>query len=361
MASILSSIRNSRRYRMSSLFSSTRTHLAIEPNPNFPDIIEYTGEFGPELVLFLPFVNWLSASGLLKSRRIKTYKGMRSFYDGFECIEIIEKDEARRYVPPEERRDCPVKNEHDFDQIDRSPFLLFPNLREKFLAVRLPDAIEARLAGKPFLIIHNKHNNEWGEGPVNHIGLETLDRMLSSLKHSFNILYIRHGLATRQEGFVDDHNEVLSFPDRDVVDRHPEVMVFDDLFDQAIQQGGTDDVNLFKNILYSRCYKFITSQGGGAHQIACFSGSMIVILHRDGRENEMAYSRGYYGFISNPAPIRLICRNEGELVEALDVMEGAVMLDDRIIPDARHAELIRRLSPWAPGRGDVITPERWAS
>ena len=128
-----------------------------------------------------------------------------------------------------------------------------------------------------------------------------------------------------------------------------------------MKQGGPIDVNLFKNVLYSRCHKFITSQGGGAHQIACFSGSLIVILHRDGRENEMAYSRGYYSFVSNPSPIRLICRTEQELIDALDVMEGAVMLDDRIIPDARHVQIIKRLSPWAPGRGAVITPERWTS
>ena len=126
MANILSFIRNSCRYRMTDLFRSVaRTRLDIKPNRNFPNTVEYTGEFGPELVLFLPFINWLSASGLLKNRRVKTYKGMRSFYDCFECVEIIEKDEPRRYIFPEDRRDCPVKNEHDFDRIDRSPFCCF--------------------------------------------------------------------------------------------------------------------------------------------------------------------------------------------------------------------------------------------
>jgi hypothetical protein len=83
---------------------------------SLPELLEYTGEFGPELVLFTSFCHWLSKEGLLQKRRIVTYRGMRCFYDDLDCLEVIEKDVPRKYVPPQDRQQwLPVKNEHDFD------------------------------------------------------------------------------------------------------------------------------------------------------------------------------------------------------------------------------------------------------
>jgi hypothetical protein len=70
---------------------------------SLPDLLDYTGEFGPELVLFVPFCRWLSNVGLMKKRQIRTYLGMHCFYDDLACLEIIDKNELRRYVPPQRR------------------------------------------------------------------------------------------------------------------------------------------------------------------------------------------------------------------------------------------------------------------
>jgi hypothetical protein len=48
---------------------------------SLPEILDYTGEFGAELVLFVPFCERLSANGVLQNRSIRTYAGMRCFYD----------------------------------------------------------------------------------------------------------------------------------------------------------------------------------------------------------------------------------------------------------------------------------------
>src|SRR5262249_55672117 len=103
------------------LYSISTGSRRIYPAMLLPELLDYTGEFGPELVLFNPFCRWLAKEGLLKNRRIRTYRGMRCFYDDLDCLEIIEKAEPRRYVPPNQRPEwLPIKNEHNFDNLGRT-------------------------------------------------------------------------------------------------------------------------------------------------------------------------------------------------------------------------------------------------
>jgi hypothetical protein len=309
-----------------------------------PETLEYTGEFGPELVLFMPFCHWLSKAGLLKNRRIKTYRGMQCFYDGLDCLEIVEKPDARTYVEPEARLSClPIKNEHSFDDLGRSPFHYFPDMREKF--GNLPLTPNPAQTNRPLLIIHNKHNFEWDTGPINHIRLGTLNTLFTRLKRKFTIVYIRHGITAIDPGFVGDHNVNLPFEDQRVLDRHPEVMSFDALHAAHLAQGGIQDINTFKNVLYSRCHRFITSQGGGAHQIAQFSGSIMLILHRQGSEDLWAYRDGYYGFMAPIPPIRAICRNEYDLLRALPLLVNSTVNENRVLLQPDFEKLLARHSP----------------
>ena len=311
-----------------------------------PETLEYTGEFGAELVLFLPFCNWLSKAGLLHERRIKTYAGMRCFYDGLDCAEILEKTDSRGGVAPAMRMDwLPVRNEHSFDRLGRSPFHFYPDLRGKFRLLPLPAAVER--ASKPLLIVHNKFTREWRSQPVNFLSLELLEGLFSSLKGTCTIVYIRHGMAGQHlPGFTGDHQPSLAFADRDLLARHPEILCFDDLFAACASAGFGYDVNTFKNALYSRCYRFISSQGGGAHHIAMFSGSLLAILHRKGRDIRLAYNDGYYSFMSNPAPIRLVAENDDELLRSVPVFASAREAAGRTIPDPAQADAMESLSPW---------------
>ena len=45
-----------------------------------PDVLEYVGEFGPELICFVPTIYWLYFAGLLENRKVRLYDGMKSFY-----------------------------------------------------------------------------------------------------------------------------------------------------------------------------------------------------------------------------------------------------------------------------------------
>jgi hypothetical protein len=310
-----------------------------------PPVLEYTGEFGPELVLFLPFCTWLSNAGLLKNRRVLTYRGMRGFYDDLDCLEILEKDQPRTWIRPDRRAAwLPVANEHDFDGVGKPDRHTYPDLRAKFSRFPLIPDLDVR--EKPLLIVHNKHNDEWNSGPVNHLPLQTLEAIFSTLESSYTIVYIRHGMGRRYADFSDDHNTTQPFDESGVLAAHPDVLTFDNLYHRHGELGGVQDMNTFKNVLYSRCFRFITSQGGGAHHIAMFAGSLLVVLHRRGFEERWAYGDGYYGFMADAPPTRVICRTDADLVSALPIFAGTTMAEGRVVVDLASADILARFSPW---------------
>src|SRR5689334_20147291 len=73
------------------------------PIANIPDTLEYTGEFGIELVAFIPFVHWLQANGHMESRRVLTYAGMRPFYYFLAHSQYAEKAGPRTIVEASRR------------------------------------------------------------------------------------------------------------------------------------------------------------------------------------------------------------------------------------------------------------------
>ncbi len=284
-----------------------------------PDILEYTGEFGAELVLFLPFMNWLAERGLLRRRAIRTYRGMRCFYDDLDCAEIIEKEQRRNFVRPVNRPQwLPVRNEHTYGPRP-SPFHVFPDLRRKFSNVPLSPSITG--AEKPLLVLHNKATTEGGCDPanaVNVIPLDVLDTIFTRLKADYTVVYVRHGPhRARTFGYSADHQSHLPFEDGPLLDRHPEVLRFGELFAQHRREFAPCDVNTFKSALYARCHRFISSQGGGAMQIALYSASLVAILHKHGRETAFAYDRGYYHFVSDPRPTLIVCESDASLLTVL--------------------------------------------
>jgi hypothetical protein len=198
-------------------------------------------------------------------------------------------------------------------------------------------------------VIHNKHNDEWHRGPVNHIPLTTLARLFHSLSEHNTVVYIRHGVSPPSHGFSDDHNTPQPFDETPLLQRYPQVFAFDELYRQHLSQGGSQDVNTFKNVIYSRCYRFVSSQGGGAHQIAMYGGSLLVVLHRSGAEELWAYAGGYYGFMANIPPIRAICRSDADLLTTLSLLNRSRFVQDRVLVDLRDGDVLMSLSPWTIG------------
>lgn len=171
---------------------------------DLPETLAWRGEFGAKLVLFLPFMAWLDAAGMLAGRRISTCRGMRCFSEGLGCAEIIERDEQR---PPLQRR-MPAVDEHD---LVGNPYHLHPDLRARFRAVPLTRDPASDAA--PLLVVHDKYTRDRFGEPVNFLEEATLGALLTRLKETFRGAYIRHGKEPLPPGYSQDRTDILPLGD----------------------------------------------------------------------------------------------------------------------------------------------------
>jgi hypothetical protein len=298
-----------------------------------PETLEFNGEFGSELVCFLPFIYWLHSIGGMNGRKILTYAGMRPFYYFLSPEQYTEKLDGRRHYRAYDR--SPFTPNVDEHVAFRKPFEFYPDYRSVYRNTIFR-------MDRPTLVIHNKYNDEWGRGPVNHIGPELLHSLLSELRRHFFVVYIRHGISTTPSDFSEDHNTVGEFDDRSVVSSYDDVLIFDDLARRF--KGGTK-YNLLKNLLYASTHHFICAQGGATYHCAMFSGSCILVNHKDGLETKFAYAHGLYRHLSNPCPIMLIARNDKSLLDGAIAMTRSVVLVDRVVFDPRDHLKLETLMP----------------
>ena len=326
-----------------SIYQGMSNPLPISKLDQLPDVLEYFGEFGNELVLFIPFIAWASSVGLMKDRTVLTYKGMRCFYDDLQIGHYLEKDESRSSVEAKFRPYyLPIKDEHTWDWAIDAPFHLYRNYREKFRSktFRLPES----LLVKPILVIHNKYNIEYGRGPINNIPLSSLNETMESLKHKYSIIYIRHGMSPLSGDYSIDHNTFLDYDDQSLLKSHQEVFNFDKLYTDCGSESG---VNEFKSFIYSKAYYVITSQGGGSYQCASYPGGVIIVFHRFGNEMHRAYSNGFFNSLSNPAPTLMLCLDEGDISKSIRILERSSVIAGRVCFHEETILLVESLLPFA--------------
>lgn len=303
---------------MTSLFEKTGCESSSPVQ--LPAILEYSGEFGTEIICFMPFVNWLNSENHLADRKILTYAGMRPFYFFLDENQFEEKPERRCYVPYA-KRPTYLPNIGEMVATSRSQEI-FPNYRKRY---------GGQFGGKfekPLLVVHNKYCDEWGVGPVNFIPLDILDRIFDELKRGYKIVYFREGQGSfdiEDFGFSPDQNHPFPFDDDVILQRHPEVISFQAL---AYEQHQHHSYNELKLMVFSDCHNFISSQGGGNYLCALFSGSKLLIMHRSGAETRHAYHEGFYRYASSPPPELFVAKNNNEFLEALDIFTSPYAKND---------------------------------
>ncbi|WP_372625037.1 hypothetical protein [Falsiroseomonas sp.] len=322
-----------------------------------PETLEYIGEFGSELIVFLPFVTWLSQQGLLRRHRVTSYSGMRSFYAHLDCREYVEKSEPRRYVKPAARPAwLPIKDEDSFDGTRaRCERHVYPDLRARFAQVDL-HAVSLR-SGKPLLIVHNKYNNEWAfKRPINHLNCDILAEIFTRLQNNYTIVYIRHGMRPVDASYSHDHNITRKgLGDAQLLAHFPGILTFEQVFEEHVAAGGARDVNQFKNALYARCFHFISAQGGGTYQCAYFSGALLLILHRTGIEHRWPY-HGYFRWLATP-PVRLaIATSDAELREGLALFQATAIAGGVALLPSAAAPVAAALDP---ARHGLVSMPPW--
>jgi hypothetical protein len=288
--------------------------------------IEYSGEYGPELATFIPFIAWLKANGHLAARKVVTYSGMRSYYFFLTDDEYAEKSEARRWVDQRQRR-WPG---NDTRSSRAEQWHVYPDYRAHFSS-------EGPSFTRPVLFIQNKFAVEWGIGPINYLPLKFLDWLLAAAQ-DFHVIYSRPGISSGPRSYSRDHNRFCDYPDRDVVMNYPRVEVLED---ECVRRNL--DYNGYKLQILAKCHHFISAQGGGAHLLSCFGNSILVILHNRGHEYPHAYKTGPYKYLSTPPPILMVASRFQDLIDASKILLSARMVDQRIAIDRSFLPDLERL------------------
>lgn len=267
--------------------------------------IEYSGEFGCEITTFIPFVCWLKHEGLLAGRRVTSYAGMRPYYYFLDPGEFQEKPGARQWLPPEERG-WPSASTYT---ATRERWHRMPDYRNHYRD-------HGPRFKRPVLFIQNKFTVEWQRGPLNYLPLDQLEELLANSAGRFDVVYSRPRRLRGETGYVEDQNDHCNYPDLPLVRRHG-VLVLEDL----CERDGLD-YNQAKLGILAQSRFFVAVQGGGAHLLACFGDSLMLLLHREGEEYPHAYRQGPYKYLSNPPPMLMLARNHVDFARGIEVFKG---------------------------------------
>ena len=262
-----------------------------------PEILRYEGEFGPEIVSFIPFVFNLHIRGMLENRQISTYIGMKPFYYFSPRKKLIERSENRIWVPPLERW-WPNSDEH---------------IRQATHGEHYPHYSGKANKKKRIIFIQNKYSLEWRQEPINFLSLELLDAIFQNTKDNYHIIYSRQGISKDESklGISIDHNIEEDFQDFDLCQkyRHVKILERSKLFNLR-------SYNSEKLYWISRASYLAGVQGGSNTPWAYFSKPAL-ILHKHGRETEFSYLHGYYKYLSDPPLDLRVVHTDGDFITQL--------------------------------------------
>lgn len=297
--------------------------------------LEYKGEFGAEITTFIPFVAWLKQEGLLQGKRIKTYEGMRPYYFFLGEDELEFKADARHWVPTT-GRNWPSNSTYE---ATARPWHIYPDYRTHY-------ARRGMTFQRPVIFIQNKFTIEWNIGPVNYIPVRSLLEFLEQAKSRFTVVYSRPGSAANAPiGYSRDRNRELGYPDGRLTEKFPDLIHLERMCaDQAL------DYNQTKLELLAKSNLYIAVQGGGAHLMAAFGHSLMLMLDREenlgreGREYPHAYQHGPYKYLSKVPPKLLVTRSFQDYIEGMEMMLQVKLEAGSILIPQKFHQFVERWS-----------------
>ena len=226
-------------------------------------VIDYQGEFDQELRYVLPFAYWHHLNGTLKKTISCT--NTKEFY--FFSDDHHEQYSTRDWQAGYGYYDVPNMTHSptfSYQKWARVPFkTYYKNSRFVF--------------DKPILVIANKYNIEWDKPPVNFLDIPALDRIVSTFKSKYQIIYNRP-LAAQ---IVLDNSEIMDLGEHAWLrQKHPEVLLMHDLFEQ--HRSAVNNFNHLQLMVYANTDRFISMHGGTAALASYFGGINIVLSHPGG-------------------------------------------------------------------------------
>jgi len=307
---------------------------------NLPEKLEYIGEFGSEIVLFIPFLRFLNNKGLLKNRKIITYPGMEIFYKASDLPLPEIKNEKRRHLYTSKLIPwLPIWENHDPRNQKENTFYDYPNYRKFFKKTNLKLNFLFE-ENKPLFIIFNKVNSEWGGYPVNYFDAKDLSKIFSLLENKFNLIYCQHSLfEIDKKQYAEDDDEI---PNPHGIYKRIESKIIKRkinsinsniirLLSAQSPKNFTTIQNLYEKSTIKKNYSynelnckllslskdFISVQGGGSDLLASFGDCNLHILHKKGREYPDSYFNGYYQFIAPKPAKTFVSSNNKKLIKSI--------------------------------------------
>ena len=226
-------------------------------------IIDYHGEFDQELRYVLPFAYWHHLNGTLK--QTISCANTKPFY--FFSENHLEQYQARVWQAGYDYYDVP--------NMTHSPTFDF----SKWARVPLKSQYknDVFVFDKPLLVIANKYNVEWDKPPVNFLDIPALDRIISTCKSTYQIIYNRP-LATQ---IVGDNSETMDLNEYDWLrEKHPDVLLMSDLHER--HRTKLPGFNHLQLMVYANCERFISMHGDTAALASYFGGINIILSHPGG-------------------------------------------------------------------------------
>lgn len=224
-------------------------------------VIEYKLEFQQELTFVLPFAYWHYLNGTLKKTIGCKYTKELYFFS---------KNHEERFG---KRRGRLPKKRFDFPNM----FHCRTFSTQKWARVPLQQHYqnEVFVFDKPMLIIANKYNTEWGNGPMNYFSIPVLDKIISVYKEKYQIVYNRPSSGQ----IIMDNSDILELNEVEHIrERHPDVILAEDLYKK--NKSLVNNFNHFQLMLYANCSHFISVHGGTAALASYFGGTNIIFSKR---------------------------------------------------------------------------------
>ena len=229
-------------------------------------IFDVNGEFGYELFTVLPLVNWWKEQGV--PVEVNSSIGSSILYPNIKVNEIYNKRipflklniDGNPYYKQHNHVagvfSKPVVGDKLMWEDKWSPPDLKSYYLEQFQITK----------DKPFLVVSNKIQNEWGMGPVNYLSVDVLRTIFNLCKDKFNIIYNRPNLGD----ITEDGSVQQSFGDRELVREMniPTMQNYAEEYDL--------DYNTTQMAVMSNCNHFISTQGGNSALSAYFGGDGII-------------------------------------------------------------------------------------
>lgn len=226
-------------------------------------VISYNGEFDQELRYVLPFAYWHYLNGTLKQTISCT--DTKPFY-------FFSNDHQERY---KKRIWEAGYDYYDVPNMTHSPSFSFTKWARVPLKSHYKN--DRFVFDKPILVIANKYNIEWDKPPVNFLDIPALDRIVSTYKSTYQIIYNRP-LSTQ---IVLDNSEIMDLNEHSWLrETHPEVILMNDLFEQ--HRDMVQNFNHLQLMVYANCDRFISMHGGTAALASYFGGINIILSHPGG-------------------------------------------------------------------------------